>query len=83
MDKIARTNVIANNHTVNTKRDAEVCVSFNSKYSYFEKKIPMINIFMIPLFNSMANWFKKEKKRNIGSSMNDPSVINTYSSTLL
>lgn len=83
MDKIARTNVIANNPTVITERDVKVCVSFNSKYSYFEKKIPIINILMIPLFNSMANWFKKEKKRNIGSSMNDPSVINTYSSTLL
>lgn len=82
MDEIARTNVIANNHTVITERDVKVCVSFNSKYSYFGKK-PIINIFIIPLFNSMANWFKKEKKRNIGSSMNDPSAMNTYSSALL
>lgn len=55
MDKIVRINVIVNNFIVIIEWDVKVCVSFNSKYSYFEKKILIINILMILLFNLMVN----------------------------
>lgn len=39
MDKFVRINVIVVNYIVIIEWDVEVCVSFNSKYSYFEKNI--------------------------------------------